>query len=362
MTGVLFLGDTAWPAADCLDVSALKTELAGYKLVLNLEGPIVEADPARTAVRNELKFNLYSHSSFVTLATSLGVVACGLANNHVTDYRGAVESTRASLTLAGIKSFGTNDRPYCELACADRRFLVLGVCSPLPEPLFGTGGALPNRFVPGSLLRQIGMMRRTDPGAQIVIFVHWGYELAQYPEPADREWARSAIEAGANYVVGHHPHVVQGVERHLGGLIAYSLGNFLLPQVRFRDRVLRYSTEGVLPQLGLCISGESVRLVWMRYDISAARVTVEHVSDDPENDVLNSLNTPFNGMSNSQYREWFRETGRHGVLGPRRGGPVFWSYAGTAAFDSALKHGYLKVKRFLRKAAIRCGFHKPYNW
>ncbi len=362
MTGMLFLGDTAWPSADCLDLSTLHREFAGNKLVLNLEGPIIVGDPAQLAVRNEWKFNLYSHPSFVGLATSLGVVACGFANNHVTDYDGALASTRALLTSAGINSFGTNDRPYCELECAGQRFLVMGVCSQLPEPLFGERGVLPNRFVPGSLLRQIGAMRRADATAQIVIFVHWGYELAQYPEPADREWARSAIEAGANYVIGHHPHIVQAVERHCDGLIAYSLGNFLLPQVRFRNRVLRYDTDSVLQQLGLYISRAAVRLLWMRYDVSASRVTLEYVSADPENDERNKLITPFNGMSNSQYRKWFRETGQCGFLGPRRGGPIFWSYTGVSALDSTLKLGYLKVKRLLRKAAIRGGVHKPYNW
>jgi poly-gamma-glutamate synthesis protein (capsule biosynthesis protein) len=198
--------------------------------------------------------------------------------------------------------------------------------------------------------------------AQIVIFVHWGYELAQYPEPADREWARSAIEAGANYVIGHHPHIVQAVERHCGGLIAYSLGNFLLPQVRFRNRVLRYSTDRVLQQLGVYISRAAVRLFWMRYDVSASRVTLEYVNVDPETDERNKRNTPFNGMSNSQYRKWFRETGQFGFLGPRRGGPIFWSYTGASALDSALKLGYLKAKRFLRKVAIQGGVHKPYNW
>src|SRR5918994_736258 len=97
MTGMLFLGDTAWPAAGCLDVSTLALEFAGHKVVLNLEGPVVEGDPRQVAVRDEWKFNLYSHSSFIDLATSLGVAACGFANNHVTDYQGALESTRALL-------------------------------------------------------------------------------------------------------------------------------------------------------------------------------------------------------------------------------------------------------------------------
>ena len=60
----------------------------------------------------------------------------------------------------------------------------------------------------------------------VVVSLHWGYEYVEYPSPRQQAFARKLVRAGAQMVIGHHPHVVQGVERYQGGLIAYSLGNF----------------------------------------------------------------------------------------------------------------------------------------
>jgi poly-gamma-glutamate synthesis protein (capsule biosynthesis protein) len=70
----------------------------------------------------------------------------------------------------------------------------------------------------------------------VIVSFHWGWEYAKYPTETDRKTARLAIDAGANLVVGHHPHVIQGVERYQGGLICYSLGNFVFDQWRTRTR------------------------------------------------------------------------------------------------------------------------------
>jgi hypothetical protein len=61
----------------------------------------------------------------------------------------------------------------------------------------------------------------------VVVLLHWGKEYADDPGGWRRVLARRLIDAGAHLVIGHHPHVLQGIERHRGGLIAYSLGNFL---------------------------------------------------------------------------------------------------------------------------------------
>jgi len=60
-----------------------------------------------------------------------------------------------------------------------------------------------------------------------IISVHWGHEYSQYPSPEQVELAHRLAEAGASLVLGHHPHVVQGIEAYGGAIIAYSLGNFV---------------------------------------------------------------------------------------------------------------------------------------
>lgn len=61
----------------------------------------------------------------------------------------------------------------------------------------------------------------------IVCSLHWGYEYLDTPSREQQELARALIDAGASAVVGHHPHVLQGIERYGRGVILYSLGNFV---------------------------------------------------------------------------------------------------------------------------------------
>ena len=61
----------------------------------------------------------------------------------------------------------------------------------------------------------------------IVVSLHWGDEFIQRPSLWQIESARALIHAGAGIIIGHHPHVLQGMEHYKGGFIAYSLGNFV---------------------------------------------------------------------------------------------------------------------------------------
>lgn len=68
-----------------------------------------------------------------------------------------------------------------------------------------------------------------------VISVHWGTEYETTASAEQRSFARNLIDAGATAVIGHHPHVMQEVEKYNGGLIAYSLGNFIFDQNFSKD-------------------------------------------------------------------------------------------------------------------------------
>ena len=64
----------------------------------------------------------------------------------------------------------------------------------------------------------------------VIVSVHWGVEYARSPAKEQVDWARQMIDAGADLVVGSHPHVVQPLEEYRGHWIAYSLGNFVFDQ------------------------------------------------------------------------------------------------------------------------------------
>jgi poly-gamma-glutamate synthesis protein (capsule biosynthesis protein) len=64
----------------------------------------------------------------------------------------------------------------------------------------------------------------------LVVSFHWGDEYASIPNSSQEKWGRAIIDAGADLVIGHHPHVAQPVEKYNQGWIVYSLGNFIFDQ------------------------------------------------------------------------------------------------------------------------------------
>ncbi len=65
----------------------------------------------------------------------------------------------------------------------------------------------------------------------VIVSVHWGDEFIEKPSPDEISMAHEMIDSGASVILGHHPHVLRGLENYKGGLIAYSLGNFVCDMV-----------------------------------------------------------------------------------------------------------------------------------
>lgn len=81
----------------------------------------------------------------------------------------------------------------------------------------------------------------------LFVSVHWGEELDHYPRAFQRRFGRAAIDAGATAVIGHHPHVIQALERYGDGLIVYSLGNFVFDMAEsasYDGAAVRFVLEG----------------------------------------------------------------------------------------------------------------------
>lgn len=80
-------------------------------------------------------------------------------------------------------------------------------------------------------------VKRAKAEADLVfVSFHWGNEYVHYPTEDQKAWGRTALAAGADLVIGHHPHVLQGIEFGEKGVIAYSLGNFVFDQITFNRR------------------------------------------------------------------------------------------------------------------------------
>jgi poly-gamma-glutamate capsule biosynthesis protein CapA/YwtB (metallophosphatase superfamily) len=159
--------------------------------------------------------------------------AVSVANNHSGDYgRAAFLETLSVLDGAGIRYFGGGRNlveAHAPLWIEQKglRIAVLGYDEFLPRA-FEAGADFPGIAwsEDSHVISDIRAARAA--GADIVIpFMHWGWEYEPGPNARQRQLARAMIDAGADAVVGGHPHVTQGAEVYRGKPIIYSLGNFV---------------------------------------------------------------------------------------------------------------------------------------
>ena len=161
--------------------------------------------------------------------------AMSVANNHSGDFgKAAFAEELGLMRKAGLPYFGGGDdateahKPLI-LERNGLRIALLGYVEFKPRS-FEAGAHLPGVAWSGEddqVIEDIVAARR-DYRADIVIpYMHWGWEEEPNPSPRLREFARRMIDAGADMVVGGHPHVTQGAEMYKGKPIVYSLGNFL---------------------------------------------------------------------------------------------------------------------------------------
>lgn len=176
--------------------------------IVNFEGTLT--------TRGERKDKTYAFRGkpeYTSILTEGSVEAVNLANNHSFDYgNDSYEDTKMYLTDAGIISFG-----YDRNAVMDIKGVKVGLIGIYELP-YGMESA--------NLLRENIESVKSEGAQLIIVSFHWGSEKENYPDSIQKELAHIAIDEGAHLVLGHHPHVLQGIEVYKGRNIVYSLGNF----------------------------------------------------------------------------------------------------------------------------------------
>ena len=138
--------------------------------------------------------------------------AVNLANNHTVDYgeQGKAD-TIANLEAAGLVVSGSG---------------LLGIFEKNGVKVGMTGYCFPYANGKKDISKDVKALR--DAGCQIVVATfHWGSEYREDFTAEQRTIGRAALKAGADIVVGHHPHIVQGIEAYNDSYILYSLGNLV---------------------------------------------------------------------------------------------------------------------------------------
>ena len=180
--------------------------------IVNFECTLTDA--ARTA---DKQWHFQGPARYAGIFPASSVEVVGLANNHSHDYlQAGFRDTVANFKRARVPVF-YQDTPYVTTLHGVETVL-LGDCTVVGENTTTIDGA------PERVVNEIKRYKRPDN--IVVVVMHWGSELAPVPRRWQQELGRRFIDAGADAVVGAHPHVVQGLELYKGRYIAYSLGNF----------------------------------------------------------------------------------------------------------------------------------------
>ena len=176
--------------------------------IANFEGTLTDSDE-----REDKEYAFKAPAEYTSILTAGSVEAVNTANNHSHDYGDqSYEDTIQYLEAAGITTFG-----YDRTAVMDVKGIKVGLIG-IYELKDGIGRQQ-------QVIDTIQEVK--NQGAQVIIVsFHWGTEKSNIPDDAQKTLAHLAIDQGADLVVGHHPHVLQGIEKYQGKNIVYSLGNF----------------------------------------------------------------------------------------------------------------------------------------
>lgn len=219
----------------------------------NVESPVMD-EPARFGVWKSYTFRADPRAAAVLFGAGFDVVS--IANNHMTNFGdGAPSTTRRHLAAAGLLPIGAgaDTAEAYRPAVIDARgrrlaFLAFTTITNGRRTVTPTG-AIAHTGSRGLLKKAVPAIRaaRAAGADFVVVSIHWGHERAPHPGTWQRRAARALVRAGADLVLGHHPHVVQDFERIGRGFVAYSLGNFLFSNrsaAQRRSVVLRASLLG----------------------------------------------------------------------------------------------------------------------
>jgi len=235
---IAFVGDLALigkydltKSPDAIErLKELSNKLNSYDYVVgNLESPLT--DVHKTLVCKSI--HLRSSRKNIELLKYLNIDAVSLANNHIFDYgKKGLHETIKTLENNGIEYFGI-DKKFLLKEIQGEKISISGFCC------YSTNGAgyIKNNNHKGinpltfDAIRKQILLDKKNQAFSIFSF-HWGLEHTNYPSFEHISLAKKIASIGDVIIVGHHPHVIQGVQKINNSFIAYSLGNFLFDETK----------------------------------------------------------------------------------------------------------------------------------
>ncbi|MDA0524646.1 CapA family protein [Methanococcoides alaskense] len=212
----------------------------------NLESVLsdVEIDLA-----NIKSVQLRGSESSVDGLISAGFDVMSIANNHILEHgERSLIRTQELLSNSDIKTVGVseNKKRSRDLVILDRNGISFGF---LAYCLVRDETSYCSVEDPQDIVSDIKKVK--DDVDILIVSLHWGNEFVRKPSPDEFSLAHDIIDAGTDLILGHHPHVLQGVERYNNGVIVYSMGNFVFDmwQRKMRESMIfscKFSKNGIV--------------------------------------------------------------------------------------------------------------------
>jgi len=233
-TSILFLGDVI-PYKPFRFNNNLKT-------VINLECPITRKGKPISG-----KINIKVAENHLKETFDKNLLAVNLGNNHILDFGlDGLFATLKEIDISGTDYFGINfpDNESHNPLIIDfsgKKIAFLSIISESTSPLieFDDFNYL-TIMDKCEVARKISIARKSAD--RVIAYLHWGTSDSSYPVRESILEARSLIDSGIDIIIGTHAHAPQPIEKYKKGLIAYNLGNFIMPA--FKNTPSFYDEDG----------------------------------------------------------------------------------------------------------------------
>lgn len=240
MSVSIFVAGDVVPRMDHLEIFKNRSILEAMRpyinssdiAVVNLEAPVI--NDRQTPIKKSGPC-LYTSASTIEVLKKVGFDVVTLANNHFYDQgQQGVENTidvcdRINIISVGGGKTYSQARKLLHMERNGKRIAVINAC----ENEFSIassehGGS--NQLDLISMQEDISTARKEAD--YVLLIIHGGVELYQYPTPRMKRWYRHFVDLGADVVVNHHQHCINGYEVYKNKPIFYGLGNFYFPQLK----------------------------------------------------------------------------------------------------------------------------------
>jgi poly-gamma-glutamate synthesis protein (capsule biosynthesis protein) len=204
------------------------------RLIVNLESPVIT--PSMKRKKNKICLHCFEED--LKHLTVLKPQTINLSNNHINDYgNDSIKYTKQKLEKYNFFGVGydadsshiefEHEKKIINFYYSDRSSDQTG------ERLFAENDKAGPKEVSFDELKRY---KKSYPDYCMIVNIHWGTENIKVPDPEIRVKAKKMIDIGVSLIIGHHPHIIQPIEKYKDAFIFYSLGNFFFQELEVEEK------------------------------------------------------------------------------------------------------------------------------